>query len=159
VTRGVAWARHRWYVVAGMVVVLCVQAWLAKGVVDGAHDRQRRTAEAAASRARIEASASEAKDLAAEVKAQTDILLSVTGPEAQERQAAGTRLILFSNSVENDCRGRRQQARLPAPDVAPAPPPGLNPAQLAAYFDGYSCVHQTDPSVYPGVEGQPAKGP
>lgn len=83
---------------------------------------------------------------------------SVTGPAAQARNAAGTRDILARNAVETDCRSRRQQARVPAPDVAPRPPAGLTPAELAAYFERYSCVAQTDPSIYPGVKGEPSRG-
>jgi hypothetical protein len=141
VNRGLAWGRRRWYVIVGLVVVLCVQGWLVQGVVASAHDRQQRSAEAEASRVRIEASANEAKDLAAQVKHQNDLILSVTGPEAQARQAAGTRDILLRNAIETDCRSRRQQVRLPAPD--PTRP----------------CADQTDESVYPGVAGTPPKGP
>lgn len=74
-----------------------------------------------------------------QIKQALDLILSVTGPEAAARSAAGTRDILQRNAVETDCRSRRQQVRLPAPD--PALP----------------CSEQTDPSVYPGIPGQPAR--
>lgn len=65
---------------------------------------------------------------------------NATGPEAQARSAKSTIDILRRNAVETDCRSRRQQVRLPAPD--PSIP----------------CDQQTDASVYPGVLGQPARG-
>lgn len=79
-----------------------------------------------------------------EALAKTDqavqILLSVTGPDAQAKQAAGTIDILKRNAVELDCRSRRQQARLAAPD--PARP----------------CVDQTPADVFPGIDGSPTRG-
>ncbi len=76
---------------------------------------------------------------------------SVTGPEAQVRQAASTRDILARNAQETDCRNRRLSANLPAPAVAPPPPADVQPQELGAYFQKYSCANQTDPSIYPGV--------
>lgn len=73
------------------------------------------------------------------IRQAVDILLSVTGPDAQARSAAGTRDILQRNAIETDCRSRRQQVRLPAPD--PARP----------------CADQTPPDVYPGIAGQPSR--
>lgn len=74
-----------------------------------------------------------------DLKNQLALIESVTGPDAQKRQAAGTIDILRRNAEETDCRSRRQQVRLPAPD--PASP----------------CVAQTDPTIYPGVSGEPSK--
>ncbi len=86
-----------------------------------------------------------------------DKINSVTGPAAQARSAAATRTILLQNAAETDCRHRRAQVRLPAPDLAPPAPPTLTPAELAAWYARYSCVAQTDPSVYPGTAGQPSR--
>lgn len=82
---------------------------------------------------------------------------AVTGPKAVIAQQATSRSILLSNAVETDCRSRRQQARLPAPDTPPPPPASLPPSQLGAYFARYSCAAVTPPDVYPGVAGQPPR--
>lgn len=78
-----------------------------------------------------------------DLKAQLALIESVTGPDAVKRQAANTVELLKRNAIQSgeeiDCRGRRQQARIPAPD--PSMP----------------CVAQTDPAIYPGVAGQPSK--
>lgn len=84
------------------------------------------------------------------------IIETVTGPEAQRRQAANTVSILHRNAVETDCRARRAGAGLPAPTEAPPAPPGLSPQELAAFLAPYTCAAQTDPDVYPGrPSGQP----
>lgn len=134
-TPALAWLgrRWRWYVALVFLALVAGCCYFVRGALIAGEERR-------ASRARIEASATEAKDLAAQVKRQNDLILSVTGPEAQARSAAGTRDILLRNAIETDCRSRRQQVRLPAPD--PARP----------------CADQTDPSVYPGVTGQPERG-
>ncbi len=128
-----AWCERRWYVVLALLFVSLGSIWFVRGALNDSADRK-------ATRARIEQSANEAKDLAAQVKQQNDLLISVTGPEAQARSAAGTRDILLRNAIETDCRSRRQQVRLPAPEP------------------GRSCVDQTPADVYPGVAGEPTKG-
>lgn len=83
---------------------------------------------------------------------------SVTSPQARDQQAIGTADILRRNAIETDCRSRRQQVRLPAPQDAPPPPPEVKTASdLLRYLNHYSCVAQTDPSVYPGTPGEPSK--
>jgi hypothetical protein len=64
---------------------------------------------------------------------------SVTSPTAVAQQQKATAALLSNFEIELDCRSRRQQARLPAPD--PSKP----------------CIAQTDPSVFPGVLGQPGR--
>lgn len=69
-----------------------------------------------------------------------DKIDGVTGPAAQARSAAQVKDILLRNAIETDCRSRRQQVRVPAPD--PAKP----------------CIVQTPLDIYPGTIGQPSKG-
>ncbi len=134
-----AWCERRWYVVLALLFVSLGSIWFVRGALNDSADRK-------ATRARIEQSANEAKDLAAQVKQQNDLLLSVTGPEAQARSAAATIDILRRNAlsagIEADCRSRRQQVRLAAPPDPTKP-----------------CVDQTPADVYPGVAGEPTKGP
>lgn len=88
-----------------------------------------------------------------------DKINAVTGPDAQDRQVAGTADILRRNAIETDCRSRRQQARLPAPQDAPPPPAEVKTgSDLLRYLNQYSCVAQTPADIYPGLAGQPSKG-
>lgn len=87
--------RHRWYVVAGIGLVIVLAVWLARGALQDSDERR-------ASRDRIEASANEAKDLAREVRDQNKriedqnalivriatAIDNATSPEAQARGAA-----------------------------------------------------------------------
>lgn len=88
-----------------------------------------------------------------------DRINAVTGPAAIDRQAVGTAALLAGNQREGDCLSRRQQARLPAPPAAPAPPPGIKARDLPAFLAPYSCVAQTPREVYPGATGEPARAP
>ena len=69
---------------------------------------------------------------AEDVEKVVTVLESVTGPEAQQRNAAATKDVLTRNAIEVDCRFRRQHAGLSAPDP------------------GSPCAAQTPPEVYPG---------
>ena len=64
---------------------------------------------------------------------------SITNPngELYKQSQLRTRGILQENAIENDCRNRRRNAGLPAPDTGTpqAPKP---------------CVGQTPPEIYPG---------
>jgi hypothetical protein len=59
----VRWLRHRWWLVIAVVALVAGCAYFVRGALVAGDERR-------ASRARIEASANEAKDLAREVKAQ-----------------------------------------------------------------------------------------
>lgn len=87
-----------------------------------------------------------------------DKINAVTGPVALDRQAAATAAILRSNQIEGDCRSRRQQARLPAPQDAPFPPAGITTRDLSKFLAPYTCVAQTPADIYPGRAGEPVKG-
>lgn len=75
----------------------------------------------------------------------SELIKNATGEEAQARSAAALvqikKDVRVATGEEIDCRSRRQQARIPAPDNPDIP-----------------CKDQTDPSIYPGVEGLPARG-
>ncbi len=74
-----------------------------------------------------------------DIKTALDILLGATGPEARTRSAIATADVIRRNVIEGDCRMRRVQARLVAPDPSA------------------SCESQTDSSIYPGVAGEPPR--
>lgn len=63
-----------------------------------------------------------------------------TSPEAQARSSANIAGYLTRLSIENDCRSRRQQARMAAPEP------------------GRACDQQTPADIYPGIAGVPARG-
>lgn len=64
---------------------------------------------------------------------------SVVNPDGERFRASQlrTQAILQQNAVENDCRNRRRNAGLPAPDSGTPDVPK-------------SCVSQTPPEIYPG---------
>lgn len=74
-----------------------------------------------------------------DLKRQLALIESVTGPDAQRRQAANTIDVLKRNAEETDCRSRRQQVRLPAPESTS------------------TCVAQTPSDIYPGIAGEPSR--
>lgn len=64
---------------------------------------------------------------------------SITNPngELYRQSQLRTRAILQDNAIENDCRNRRRNAGLTAPEVGTPSAPK-------------SCVSQTPPEIYPG---------
>lgn len=60
--------------------------------------------------------------------------------DCYERGGSATATAIAQIVVDIDCRGRRQQARIPAPPDPTRP-----------------CTDQTPESVYPGIAGQPSK--
>lgn len=133
----VRFLRRRWYVVLAAVAAM-VFGWLVRSTLSDAADRK-------AARARSAAELAQTQDAATKANQAVQILLSVTGPDAQTRQSIATEDILRRNAltagIEADCRSRRQQARLAAP-ADPSRP----------------CVDQTPIDVYPGQEGTPPRG-
>lgn len=108
-----AWTRRRWWVVAVvavMVVSVSVLVWTAVGAINDSKDRR-------ASRARIETSAREAKDLAQQVKDQNVLIAaqaedikralmlieSATSEEAQKRGAANLAFAISELRRSIDC--------------------------------------------------------
>lgn len=89
------WLRRRWWVIPATVVTLAFLAWFTVGAIEDSEQRR-------ASRARIEASANEAKDLARQVRDQNvrieeqnrlivriaTAIDGATSQEARERSAA-----------------------------------------------------------------------
>ncbi len=69
----------------------------------------------------------------------SEAIKAATGPEARARSAAATTDVIRRNVIEGDCRMRRVQARISAPDPAT------------------SCESQTPANIYPGIDGQPLR--
>lgn len=68
-----------------------------------------------------------------------DTINSITNPNGELYRQSQLRTvgILQRNAVENDCRNRRREAGLPAPDTGTPDQP-------------QTCIQQTPPEVYPG---------
>ncbi len=88
----------------------------------------------------IEGIARENKANGDTLRENSEAIKTATGPEAAARSVAAIQIIKEQITSESDCLSRRQQVRLPAPE---------NPKA--------SCASQTDPSIYPGVVGQPSR--
>lgn len=73
------------------------------------------------------------------VRENSDAIKDATGPEARARSSAATVDALRRIAIETDCRSRRQQARIPAPDP------------------NVPCDQQTDANIFPGIIGEPAR--
>ena len=106
----IAWMRRRWWVLAVLVAFVVVLVWTATGAINDSNERR-------ASRARIEASASEAKTLAQQVRDQNlriaaqaedikralALIESATSAEAQARGAAATARAVADLRRSIDC--------------------------------------------------------
>lgn len=113
------WVRRRWYVVVGVVAVLALLGWLAKGVLDSAHDRQQRAADAADSRARIERLANRVADQQETLLRVATAIDNATSPAAQARGAANLARAIDDLRRSIDCAELDDEGTYPAcADVA-----------------------------------------
>ncbi len=74
-----------------------------------------------------------------DIKTVLDSINAATGAEARTRSAIATADVIRRNVIEGDCRMRRVQARMPAPDP------------------NHSCESQTPEFIYPGIAGEPPR--
>ncbi len=74
-----------------------------------------------------------------DIKNILDSINAATGADARTRSAIATADVIRRNVIEGDCRMRRVQQRLPAPDP------------------NSSCESQTPESIYPGIMGEPPR--
>lgn len=109
-----AWLRRRWWVVVALVLFLAAMALLARSAIDDSHERQRRSAEAAAQRARIERLAESVAAQQAAIQQSLTILQSVTSPEAQARNAANLAAAIAEIRRSIDCTKLDDEGTYPA---------------------------------------------
>lgn len=74
-----------------------------------------------------------------DIKSVIDSINAATGADARARSAIATTEVIRRNVIEGDCRMRRVQARMAAPDPAA------------------SCESQTPANIYPGLDGEPPR--
>ena len=73
------------------------------------------------------------------IRSTSEAIYAATGPEARAKSAIATTDVIRRNVIEGDCRMRRVQARMAAPDPAS------------------SCESQTPENIYPGIDGEPPR--
>jgi hypothetical protein len=146
----VAWMgrRWRWYVALVFVALLAGCCYFVRGALNAGDERR-------ASRARIEASANEAKDLAQQVHDQNVVILRIataidaaTSQEARDRQAATLADAIAQLQKSIDCVGLHAEGESP-------PPCATADSHLDALRAGVDPFTRPPPSTPPPSGGTP----